>query len=124
MNTKALILPMANAALYLMTCAVIGTGLLLELRLDEEDGAVRLLGLGADDWGEIHLAIALGFAALTVLHLLLNLAWIKASLTKAKWVAPMLAAGLGLVAVLLFWPADPQPAHGGKPAAHHQQDED
>jgi hypothetical protein len=124
MNTKTLILPLANAALYLITCAVIGTGLLLEFRLDEEDEAVRLLGMGADDWGEIHLAIALGFAALTVFHLLLNLAWIKASLTKAKWVAPMLAAGIGLVAVLLFWPADHQPAHGGKTVAHHQKDED
>jgi hypothetical protein len=106
MKNKFLMLSLANAAIYLLTCGLIGTGLLLELRMDEEDGAVRLLGMGQDDWGEIHFAIALGFAVLTVFHLLLNWAWIKATLSTAKWAVPLLAVGLGLIAVLLLWPTD------------------
>jgi hypothetical protein len=106
MNAKCLMLSVGNAALYLLTCGLISTGLLLELRMDEEDGAVRLFGMGRDDWGEIHFALAIGFAALTVLHLVLNWAWIKTALTQAKWAAPLLAVGLGFFAVLLLWPTE------------------
>jgi hypothetical protein len=69
MNKKILFLSAGNTALYFATCALIGTGLLLELRMDAEDGDVSLLGMGQDDWGEIHLIIAIGFVALAVLHL-------------------------------------------------------
>jgi hypothetical protein len=102
--TKPILLSLANATLYLVTCTVIGTGLLLELRMDEEDGEIRLLGMGRDDWGEVHLAAAIGFVALTALHLVLNWAWIKAAVIKTKWTAPMLAAGFGIVMALLVWP--------------------
>jgi hypothetical protein len=95
-----------NAALYLATCALAGTGLLLELRMDAEAGAVRILGMGQDDWGEIHIVIAISFLALTGLHLLMNWAWIRAAVSRANWAMPMLAVGLGLVAILLLWPAD------------------
>jgi hypothetical protein len=121
---KSRLLSLANATLYLATCALIGTGLLLELRMDEEDGAARLFGMGQDDWGEIHFAIAIGFAAMTVLHLILNWAWIKAALAKARWVAPALAAGLALITALLLWPTDRTAAHGGKKADHHHKYDD
>lgn len=124
MNMKSLLLTPRNAALFMVTCALIGTGLMLELRMDEEDGSARLFGMGRDDWGEIHLAIALGFAALSALHLLLNWSWIKVAMTKAKWAIPMLAAGLGLVATLLLWPTDRTAAGGGEKAGHHQGDDD
>jgi hypothetical protein len=124
MNTKALLLSLGNAALYLVTCALIGTGLLLELRMDDEGNAARLLGMGPDDWAEIHFGIAIAFIALTVLHLLLNWAWIKAALTKTKWAVPMLAVGLGLVAALLLWPADRNASSSGKNAEHRQRDSD
>jgi hypothetical protein len=104
MNTKYRLLVSANAALYLTTCALAGTGLLLELRMDDEDGAVRLFGMGRDDWGEIHIAVAIGFLALTALHLLSNLAWVRAAAARAWWAAPMLTLGLGIVSILLFWP--------------------
>ena len=52
---------------------LIGTGFLLEIRMDEENGAVRLFGMTPDDWGEIHLVIAIGFIVLTFLHLPLHL---------------------------------------------------
>jgi hypothetical protein len=124
MITKLAFLSLSNAALYLITCAVIGTGLLLELRMDEEDGALRFLGMGRDDWGEVHFVIAIGFAGLIVLHLLLNWAWIKAARVKAKWTAPLLAAGLALVAVMLLWPTGQKPVSGDNKAKHHQRDDD
>jgi hypothetical protein len=124
MNSKPLVLSLANAALYLVTCALIGTGLLLELRMDDEDGSVQLLGMAQDDWGEIHLAIAISFVALAVLHLLLNRGWIKALVTKAGWAVPLLAGGLGLVAALLFWPTEREAAPNGNKAKHHQKDAD
>jgi hypothetical protein len=106
MSYKTITLTASNAALYLATCALVGTGLLLELRMDEEDGARRLLGLGADDWGEVHIVVALTFGGLAILHLLLNWAWIKAALAKTRLAYGFLAAGLGLIAVLLLWPAE------------------
>ena len=49
MNMKSLLLTPRNAALFMVTCALIGTGLMLELRMDEEDGSARLFGMGRDD---------------------------------------------------------------------------
>ena len=72
MNYKATALTVGNAALYLAFCALAGTGLLLELRLDEESGATRLSGLGRDDWGEVHFVVALTFIGLAILHVALN----------------------------------------------------
>jgi hypothetical protein len=123
MSTRSLSLAFLNAALYLGTCALAGTGLLLELRMDVEDGAVRLLGMGRDDWGEIHIVIAITFLVLTGLHLLLNWAWIRAAASRAGWAMPMVAAGLGLVAALLLWPADP-PGSGGTKTGQQQEEVD
>jgi hypothetical protein len=106
MSNRTLTLPLLNAALYLATCALAGTGLLLELRMDVENGAVRLIGMGRDDWGEIHIVIAVAFLVLTGIHLLLNWTWIRAAVNRAPWAMPLLAVGLGLVAALLLWPAD------------------
>ena len=124
MTTKALLLSLGNAALYLVACALLGTGLLLELRMDEEDGAARLFGMGQDDWGEVHFVVALACAALAVLHLWQNWAWLKIALTRAKWAVPILAVGFGLVAVLLLWPTDCGAAPGDYHADHHQKDSD
>lgn len=106
MPAKFLLLSFGNAALYLSACLLIGTGFLLEIRMDKEDGAARLFGMTPDDWGEIHLVIAIGFVALTLLHLLLHLAWIKSAMRKNRWVIPVLVLGIGFIAALLLWPAD------------------
>lgn len=110
MTTKAWLLPSANAALYLTFCALAGTGLLLEVRLDDEDGPVRILGLGRDDWGEIHIVVAIVFAALSVLHFVLNWPWIKAACRQPLPVSLVLVAGAALVAVLLLWPLNLSPS--------------
>ena len=70
MNTRNLLLPLGNAALFLSACTLIITGLLPELRMDEEDGAVLLFGMDQDDWGEMHFLMAIGFSTLTRLSLL------------------------------------------------------
>lgn len=124
MGTNSVRRSLVNAALYLGTCALIGTGLLLELRMDEEDGSVRLLGMGRDDWGEIHILVAITFIALTTLHLLLHGAWIKAAVAKARWALPLLIAGLGLIAALQLLPTDDMLAGGGTKAGHHHEDDD
>ena len=104
MNAK-LLLSVTNATLYLVTCALIGTGLLLELRMDEEDGATRLFGMGRDDVGEVHFMIALAFALLVVFHLVQKRAWIHAVIHRSKWAMVILSAGAALVVILLLWPA-------------------
>ena len=104
MNIKSLLLSHTNAALYLVTCALIGTGLLLELRMDEEDVATRLFGMGQDDWGEIHIVVAITFVALAVLHLVQNWAWIKTAFSRSKPAISVLFAGLVFVVGLLLWP--------------------
>jgi hypothetical protein len=106
MSYKTIALAAGNAALYLATCALVGTGLLLELRMDEEDGARRLFGMGADDWGEVHIVVALTFVGLAILHLALNWAWIRAALAKARLAYGIFVIGLALIAVLLLWPAE------------------
>ncbi|MFZ4778390.1 MAG: hypothetical protein ACOYM3_23720, partial [Terrimicrobiaceae bacterium] len=60
------------------------------------------------------IGIALGFVALTLLHLLLNWAWIKVMLKKSKWAAPLLLTGLALIAGLLLWPASQAASNEGK----------
>jgi hypothetical protein len=62
---KPFLLHVSTAGLYLATCTLVGTGLLLEWRLDE-DVSGRLLGMDRDDWGELHFGVALAFAALTL----------------------------------------------------------
>jgi hypothetical protein len=118
MNTKSLLLSLANAALYLVTCALIGTGLLLELRMDEENGETRLFGMGQDDWGEIHLVVAIVFAALVVLHLAQNWVWIKAAFSRSKPAIVVLIAGLIIVAGLLLWPTTAANASLGEQMLH------
>lgn len=105
MINKAVLLSVGNALLYFVTCALIGTGLLLELRMDEEDRSIRLLGMGADDWGEIHQLLAISFVVLAVIHLVLNWPWIKGALRTRKLAATVLITGVVLVGALLLWPA-------------------
>jgi hypothetical protein len=106
MITRAWFLSAANAALYLAFCALAGTGVLLEMRLDDEDGPAGVMGMGRDDWGEIHIMAAIVFAGLCVLHSVLNWPWIKTACRKSSAATLVLTAGAALVAALLLWPSN------------------
>jgi hypothetical protein len=123
MNLKPLLSSLTNAALFLAVCALIGTGLLLELRLDEEDGGTRLFGMSRDDWGEIHLMVALTFAGLMILHLVQKTAWIKAAFRRSKLASGVLIIGLTVIAGLLLWPATSAPASLGESLRHILSDD-
>jgi hypothetical protein len=126
MEVKTWMLRIANGVLYLAACVLAGTGLALELRL-EEDQAQTLWGWSQDTWSEVHLAVALTFVALTVLHLVLNWNWI-ANLLKGprRWaVATIGVFGLALAAAILLAPTAGSGApEGGHPErlheAHHE----
>jgi hypothetical protein len=94
---KAGVLKACNVALYLATCLLSATGLLLELRLDGRRSAV--LGIGREEWGEFHLVVALVFAGLSILHMVLNWNWIVGMLRgKMRW--PMILVGVLGVAIV------------------------
>jgi hypothetical protein len=123
MNIKPLLPSLTNAALYLAACALIGTGLLLELRMDEEDGGTQMFGMGQDDWGEIHLLTAITFAGLVILHLVQKTAWIKAAFRRSKLASGVLIAGLAVIAGLLLWPTTSAPASLGESLRHILSDD-
>ncbi len=105
MNKRALLLGLSNGFLYLVSCALIATGLLLEWRLDEHAGGARVAGLGREDWGEVHFVIALVFVGFTALHLALNLSWIRASIARHKPTVAVLLVGAVAASALVLWPA-------------------
>ena len=71
---KVVVLRICNAVLYVCTCLLVATGLLMELRLEGRGAAV--LGIDREEWGEFHFAVALTFAGLCVVHLILNWNWV------------------------------------------------
>jgi hypothetical protein len=124
MNYRATILTIGNAGLFLGFCALAGTGLLLELRLDEESGARRLLGLDRDEWGEIHFVVALTFVGLAVLHSVLNWGWIKTAMKQRRVGFLVLAAGAMCVLTLLMWPSGPSEGPGNPQTRQHSDADD
>ena len=68
-----------DLALYLVSCALVGTGLLLAYRLPHGRGEGRImtfLGYGRHDWGMIHTWLAWVVIFLVAFHLLLNREWL------------------------------------------------
>lgn len=98
MSIKGAINTITTGALFLVTCALAGSGLLLELRLDEEDGPSRILGMGADDWGDLHFAIALAFLGLAAMHGVLHGAWFMAKLRQHR-LATVIVFAVGILFV-------------------------
>jgi len=105
-NSKMMLLSWANGLLYLILCLLAGSGLLLELRMDPEDGRPRIMGMNADDRGEIHFLCGLGLVVVSLFHIILNRAWIRGTLAKTKLGYVVIATGIVFIAVLLLWPAD------------------
>ena len=97
-----------DLTLYLVSCAVGGTGLLLAYRLPRGHGEGRIvtfLGYGRHDWGSVHTWLAWVVIVLVVLHLILNREWlvkIAASGHLARLAAGIFAGLLIGSAFLLF----------------------
>lgn len=112
-------LRLINAALYLSACALVATGLALEWKIEIEDEGRTLLGLGGEDWGEIHFFLALVVIGVALVHLALHWAWIKNLLIRLRWpTIACLAAGLALIVIVL---ASPVGGAGGEGERHDQQ---
>ena len=91
-----------NFLLYLSFCALVGTGALLTWKLvpgSRGGRGLSVLGMGRHDWGDLHFWLGVAFIALTVLHLLLNWAWLKKIASKSY--AWRLWLGIGLGAVII-----------------------
>ena len=120
---KRKLLKASNIILYLATCALVATGLLLELRLDEN--ARSILGLSKDDWGELHFLIALAFAALVLVHLAFHLRWIAELMRNRRpraLVAGVLIAVI-IIGGLLVVPAASSPSGEGADPTHRADDD-
>jgi hypothetical protein len=105
-NSKTILLSSSNGLLYLTLCLLAGSGLLLELRMDSEDDRPRIMGMNADEWGEIHFLCGIGLVVVSLLHMILNWAWIRGTLAKTKLGYLVIATGIIFIAVLFLWPAD------------------
>ena len=97
-----------NVGLFVAGSTLVGTGLLLEFRLDEDESAA-ILGMSADDWGEMHFIVALCCTALVVLHLALHWAWISAQFHRKQVIAALVPAAVAALIIggLLLCPASP-----------------
>jgi hypothetical protein len=107
---KGLLKKVIDLILYVLFCAMVGTGMLLSYRLPHGDGSSRtlFLGFGRHEWGEIHTWIGLSSVGLLVVHLFLNWQWlVKVAASKHIWrlVAGILT-GLLVVGAFLLLPVE------------------
>ncbi len=93
-----------NALLWLVFCAMSGTGLLLAYRLPPGSRGGRglsALGLGRHEWGDIHTWLSYAFLTLIVLHLALHWRWFwQVAARRRSW--PLLV-GIGVGLALMLW---------------------
>jgi len=118
-------------ATALTICAMIGLGLLLKFVLSWRGGRTWL-GLGRQDWGQVHFWLAVVVLALVVTQLAVHRAWIARCWTRhvgslrspRTWV--LLGAGLLLMVLPLVIPAGAAPpgrpgGRGHRAAAHQKR---
>ncbi len=95
---------------YLAMVALASTGLIMAYVLPPGTGgrhsgepALRLLGLGRHDWGDVHFYLAIALLVLMILHVILHWKWITNTLGALFRRRPAQAgAGMGGTALLLL----------------------
>jgi hypothetical protein len=107
MSVKKNLLRISNILLYLLFCALAGTGLLLEYKTPLDEGeSTQLFGVPGEDWGELHLWFGIAVVALVGFHIALN--WRKTSkivLGSRLWTSvTTIAVGVIMIVGLLFAP--------------------
>ncbi len=99
---KSNVLRVVNLLLYVGGCFLVGSGLLLGWRLppgSRGGQGLTMLGMSRHEWGDWHLYVAYAVIVLTIVHLVLNRAWLQKIAASRKYFR--LAAGLGLGIVLI-----------------------
>lgn len=119
-----------NAVMWLVFCAMVGTGLLLAFRLPPGSRGGRglsALDMNRHEWGDIHTWLSYGFLALVVIHMALHWRWFwQIAARRRSW--PLLAgvgAGLAIMAALVLQPVAKNRRDGANqnPAAANGQAE-
>src|SRR5262245_23315749 len=100
-----------DLTLYLVSCALGGTGLLLAYRLPHGHGEGRMvtfLGYGRHEWGTIHTWLAWVAIFLVVSHLVLNCEWLVkiAASGRLARLAAGIFAGLLIGSAFLVFPVE------------------
>lgn len=109
-----------NALLWVVFCAMSGTGLLLAWRMPPGcGGGATALGMNRAAWGDWHTWLSYAFLALIAVHLALHWRWFwQVAARRRPW--PLLlgvGAGLALVVALSALPVERAARGGGRGAA-------
>ncbi len=102
---KTTIRRILNLLLYLSFCAMLGTGLLMSLRLvpgSRGGRGLEVLGWDRHQWGDLHTWIAYAFAILLAAHLVLAWAWLKKVAAKGHLWRLIIGLAIGLTIILGF----------------------
>ena len=101
----------ANLSLWLLLCAMGGTGLLLGYRLppgSRGGHGLSVVGMSRHEWGGLHQWLSVAFLALVVVHMALHWRWFwQIASRKRPW--PLIAgliAGVVLAAGILLLPVE------------------
>lgn len=113
-----------NALLWLVFCAMAGTGLLLAFRLppgSRGGHGLSAWGMSRHEWGDWHTWLSYAFLALVLVHLALHWRWFWQVASRKKTGPLMLGFGAGilLIAVLALQPVDKRGNPGKEPPAEH-----
>jgi hypothetical protein len=121
-SARTLIPRICNGLLWLVFCAMSGTGLLLAFRLPPGSrGGRGLSALGWDrhEWGDLHTGLSYAFLTLIVIHLALHWRWFWqiAGRRRAWPIVLGIGSGLLLLAGIVLLPVSKEEAPGrGIPA--------
>lgn len=115
--TRTAVSRVLNALLWLVFCAMSGTGLLLAFRMPPGSGGrLTALGLTRHEWGDWHTWLSYAFLALIALHLALHWRWFwQVAAKRRSW--PLIGgigAGLLLMAALVLQPVTTAAGGRGK----------
>ncbi len=114
-SLRTLLPRILNAFLWLVFCAMSGTGLLLAFRLPPGSRGGQGLsasGFGRHEWGDFHTWLSYAFLALILTHLALHWRWFwQVAARRKSW---PLVIGLGAGVLLLLWLALQPVARGGR----------
>lgn len=103
-----------NLLLWLLLCAMSGTGLLLAYRLppgSRGGHGLSALGWTRHDWGDLHRWISFAFLALIVIHMILHWRWFwQIACRKRAWpLCVGVLAGLALLIGIVMLPVNKDP---------------